>query len=1083
MKTIALLKTSGLLLFFLIIYTPVAQAQGWISSYPPKDTSNTNNIASKFTTTTSTIDGGILFCRQDVLPSQGNNFGRLNLVKVDQNGIEQWNRTYPNPQSSNPGIPSSADPMIYEVIQNPDGSYVLTGRYLFGEMDIFLTKIDPSGNLIWNNQYFVKAHVGNRNGLVKTQDSSYLQVFDQEIGSYGIGLRKTDDSGNLIWSNSFPTAYPNSVLKVIPQPGNTYEIITHFDIYTVDDTGNLISQRGIARPPQTVPQEVVLTPDGGYLFTGNTGNITIFKNDPSGVLEWDTTYSQFGGGHYVHPVVISDGGYVLTTTQGSQFNGNHVLALRIDAALNIIWHDIYPGTARDLIQIKDTSFVISGYVGTTDKTAQLIKLDKNGVLFESYLMGNVYRDGNLNCTPDQNEPGFNNWLVEAKGNYTFYGFADTLGNYSILVDSGSYDLGVITPGQYWGSCLGTHTVQVNQKDTVITDFPIKPLIDCPYLTVDVVIPFLRGCFNNNATVNYCNEGTLTATNASVKIELDQDLLLVSSTIPWSSQVGNTYSFPIGDLNINECGDFNIVVNPKCGTILLGQTLCIAATIQPDSMCITPDPSWDGSITDLNVTCAPDSLTFIIKNIGAGDMSGPLDYLVIEDNLISRQGFFQLDSQDSMLIKVPANGSTYRINAGQAQGYFPPGYNPTLAYEGCGVNANGTFSMGFVNMYPENDILPTEAVECLVVVGSYDPNDKQAAPEGYGTRHYIEVGDDLDYRIRFQNTGTDTAFTVVIRDTISEHLDMASILPGASSHSYDLDVINGNELKFTFNNILLVDSFTNEPASHGYVKFKISQQDSLPLGTLIYNDAAIYFDYNEPIITNRTYHEIGEDYIPTDPTAIDVKLFLEGAYDELTFKHRTELMSRGLLPLGQPYTAAPWNYSGQEGRGWTTVDYPAGTVDWVLISLRETLSPDSEVAKGAAVLLEDGSLHPFELVVPNKMDSVYVAVYHRNHLPALSPYKVDISNQQLSFDFRLIDGYRSTASFGQKQIGFFWSLFAGDGDRSGYGNDINASDKILWELDNGYFNKYFISDYDLNGDINGIDKILWNNNNGIYTEIR
>ena len=35
---------------------------------------------------------------------------------------------------------------------------------------------------------------------------------------------------------------------------------------------------------------------------------------------------------------------------------------------------------------------------------------------------------------------------------------------------------------------------------------------------------------------------------------------------------------------------------------------------------------------------------------------------------------------------------------------------------------------------------------------------------------------------------------------------------------------------------------------------------MPLETRIENTAAIYFDFNEPVITNTTFHTIGEDFL-------------------------------------------------------------------------------------------------------------------------------------------------------------------------------------------------------------------------------
>jgi hypothetical protein len=50
---------------------------------------------------------------------------------------------------------------------------------------------------------------------------------------------------------------------------------------------------------------------------------------------------------------------------------------------------------------------------------------------------------------------------------------------------------------------------------------------------------------------------------------------------------------------------------------------------------------------------------------------------------------------------------------------------------------------------------------------------------------------------------------------------------------------------------LPDSNTNEPASNGYVKYRVKLNNTLALGNTINNTAYIYFDFNAPIITNTT----------------------------------------------------------------------------------------------------------------------------------------------------------------------------------------------------------------------------------------
>lgn len=136
----------------------------------------------------------------------------------------------------------------------------------------------------------------------------------------------------------------------------------------------------------------------------------------------------------------------------------------------------------------------------------------------------------------------------------------------------------------------------------------------------------------------------------------------------------------------------------------------------------------------------------------------------------------------------------------------------------------------------------------------------ASPIGYAAQHYIEKNTQIDYQINFQNTGNDTAFKVVVVDTIAPTLDINSIQLGVASHAYQFQRTDNNVVQFVFDNILLVDSFRNEPKSHGFVKFKIQQKLNNPNGTKIYNKADIHFDYNAPIITNQTYHTVGQNFV-------------------------------------------------------------------------------------------------------------------------------------------------------------------------------------------------------------------------------
>jgi uncharacterized repeat protein (TIGR01451 family) len=157
-------------------------------------------------------------------------------------------------------------------------------------------------------------------------------------------------------------------------------------------------------------------------------------------------------------------------------------------------------------------------------------------------------------------------------------------------------------------------------------------------------------------------------------------------------------------------------------------------------------------------------------------------------------------------------------------------------------------------YPlAGDSVPSNnTAECLpIVTASYDPNNKTVEPAGN-----ISYQDLLTYQINFQNTGNDTAFTILVRDTLTTMLDPNTFRFIGASHPVSVSIKNGNILEFRFDQILLPDSTTDEPNSHGYLKYTIYPVSGLVPNSIIRNSAAIYFDFNIPIITNSTLNTIG-----------------------------------------------------------------------------------------------------------------------------------------------------------------------------------------------------------------------------------
>jgi hypothetical protein len=479
--------------------------------------------------------------------------------------------------------------------------------------------------------------------------------------------------------------------------------------------------------------------------------------------------------------------------------------------------------------------------------------------FPTIVEGHLTMDPNFNCAPDTGETGLSNWIVQAYNAMdTFSTLSSTGGYYRLPVLPGAYQVRVLAPNNLWSVCSNDVSVTVDLEESIPLEFSAQPAVECPFMSVDISTPLLRRCFNNYYSVQYCNQGTVTATEAYIVIRFDPYFNVTGSSIPWSAVSGNNYSFPLGDVAPGECGTFYVYFGISCDAEL-GQTHCTAAHIYPDSLCGPAPQQWNGADLTISGECTGDLVVFTITNTGEA-MTEPVGYVVIEDIMIQMAGSgLQLGAGESTQVTLPANGSTWRLEVDQPEAH-PFQLLVSAAIEGCGLNQNGTFTLGVVEQFPMNDETPYEDEDCRANIGSYDPNDKQGFPTGVTAAHYIPLDQTIDYLIRFQNTGTDTAFNIMILDTLSEFLDPATIRPLGSSHPYQVHLLENNVLQFAFPNIMLPDSNVNEPASNGFVKFSIQPKAGLSDGVVIENEAAIYFDFNAPIFTNTTLHTLGKQYL-------------------------------------------------------------------------------------------------------------------------------------------------------------------------------------------------------------------------------
>lgn len=495
----------------------------------------------------------------------------------------------------------------------------------------------------------------------------------------------------------------------------------------------------------------------------------------------------------------------------------------------------------------------------------------HSTLSGAYLTGTVFKDADGDCSTNDPESPLGGWIVRADGDDTWYANTDSAGRYTMFLDTGAYFL-TVKPSLnvLWETCADSLPVQLpDLLDTTEQDVPIRAVADCPYMTVEVAAPWLERCFENLVFVQYCNLGTEPADSAWVDVMLDPHLVFTDTLLNYEDVGNNTFRFQLGAVASGQCGTFSFSVYVDCDSTILGQSLCVSAHVYPDSLCVMP-PGWSGAQIQVAAYCEQDTvLRFEVTNTGSA-ASQQLHYFVIEDDVVLMQGDEIYQANETKVFPFPANGNFRRFESEQEPGH-PFSMQVAAWTEGC-----GGFNMpGFPNWYILNNGIPSQDAFCGETVGAFDPNDKQGFPLGYGAGRLVPPNTDIEYLVRFQNTGTAPAHNVVVRDTLSGFLDPGSLKMGTASHPFIWSLSGQGFLTVSFPDINLPDSNANEAASHGFFSFKISQKPNLPDGTKIKNTASIYFDFNEAIRTNETLHRIGRDFITVDvgkiPNAPDLKI--------------------------------------------------------------------------------------------------------------------------------------------------------------------------------------------------------------------
>lgn len=859
-----LLLLSFLLLCFLISSIPLL-GQGWRTNV------GLPNVNESGIMVRNTHSGGFIG-----LGLGANNY----LFQLDQLGDTLWT----NQVVTSPGW------FGRDVFQTADSGFVITGNL---SNSTFLIRTDPQGDTLWTRLY--SNWVGFwGNSVRETPDGGLVVTAWSTNYFHGFPLFKTNSVGDTLWSQGYFAGNFGeghvventleggfiAVGQVTLAPGQSPVAIK------TNSNGDSLWAHVLNLGPTESGYyaDIEQLPDSGYILTGsviennsNAYEVLLVRLDKFGDTLWTrrTNVNNYASG--IGVAAAPDGGFAVLQFQAS---GGGINLMKFDSTGNQLWTRTYLNgevnyrSKGGLSLTPDGGYVLIGTHipfngGLND--ALVIKTDSLGYLYPNLLTGRLYRDEDNNCVPAANEVGLQGWIMHAENTSNgaqFYAVTDSNGYYEIAVDTGVIEYGPDTNAIYsglWGpsSCSSptqTHTF-LNPQDTAQYDFPQQPLADCPLLVVDIFNPRIRRCIQSSYYVHYQNLGTATAILPRIEVDFGPDFTIDSASVPWAVMTNNNHlEFILDSLEVYGSGTIQIYVtlDAACNSTVIGETRCATAHIYPDSICLPTNPNWDGSSVAVTADCQNDSLVRLAAyNNGTNNMVSPSHVIIVEDNILRLDTNVTLIAGDSMVWFKPGNGSTWYIQADQSPGH--PGLSfPSAFVEGCGQNGSGGISMGYAIGLPLDNANPFVSIHCGLVNGSFDPNAKIVSPGGRGPDHLINQGQRLTYTLQFQNTGNDTAFKVVVIDTLPPGVNPATLVSGVSSHPYTFDLYGDGIARWTFEDIMLPDSNTNEPASQGFVHFNIEQTDNLPLGTRINNAVGIYFDRNAPILTDTAWVTLGED---------------------------------------------------------------------------------------------------------------------------------------------------------------------------------------------------------------------------------
>lgn len=759
--------------------------------------------------------------------------------------------------------------------------------YPVSGLDIYIAKYDSSGNYVWS--FVIAGDQEDRIGSMELFDNKLY--ISGNTSSSNLDIDPGPDSTSINGENIFYAVYDlNSSLisySVLASNGST-NCNCSANAIQMDSDKNIyiFGEANISVDFNPSNSDSIFLPAwGGYLAKyDSSGNLVWLRGLPNSVGAGNINASSFTitpqntllvAGTYTYDILIDTGIIVPNTTNATIWYAEY------DTANNYLWHKILNRTGIHSDYLLQAETDQSGYIYLRGVSGDGTDVDPGN---DSSIIASTSVIFISKYTPN--------------GDYIWHGYFDQAYNYNYLMRNG--DMQVLDNGDFLIANpiassididLSTNT-HIPTLDTTTSYFIAKYNAFGQLLNYGV-IEGLGNSIISNIEINETTKSIHTTSVMTIMGNIDMDpgpaisyisgtgithtkYLYENNTISGIvyADINNNTTFDTGDALIpnfllttsplntqyatNNNGYYESYVASGNYTVFPLSTIpyyslitdsCTATFINPNNEI---DSSNNfilqpvGTVNDLNITITTLSIPrpgfdniyrVTYSNKGNTTLNGD-----VKLNIDVNQTYVSSSSVPNNITTTDLTWNFNNLNPFEQR-------NIDVTFNTLISATIGTKAILSVTVNPVlNDTTPANNSDTLnqVILGSYDPNYKEVSDSILYTN---QTPHEITYTVHFQNTGTYPATTVIVTDTLSSFFNLNTLEVISSSHNNTLTIHPQNVIQFTFSNIQLADSFSNEAASHGYIKFKVRANTNLLPGDVIENTAAIYFDFNEPVITN------------------------------------------------------------------------------------------------------------------------------------------------------------------------------------------------------------------------------------------